>query len=135
MPELEKETFIHLLERLINNLNLASNIRFELNVNDLIENTRLEERLKINAFRIVQELFVNVIKHSQATKAILNVEISKTHLKIAVEDNGIGITRNDSINTGIGFKNINERLIQNNGTIETVNKKEGGLLVKIIIPM
>lgn len=135
VPELEKDKLTDLLQRLVDNVNLATSVEFHLTIFDMKEDRRLKDRIKINTFRIVQELIVNVIKHSQATEAHINLEIDLRHLTLRLIDNGIGIDNVKVTPSGIGIRNINERTSQLNGSFQMENGKEKGLVTTVIIPI
>ena len=66
---------------------------------------------KINIYRIMTELINNVIKHSEAENAILQLIFHADFLSLSLEDDGIGNTKNnaETLVTGIGLKNIRAR--------------------------
>ncbi|HOE15894.1 MAG TPA: PAS domain S-box protein [Syntrophorhabdaceae bacterium] len=51
---------------------------------------RLSANIELEVFRIVQETFNNIIRHSNATQVIITFEESEKGTLISVEDNGIG---------------------------------------------
>lgn len=67
---------------------------------------------EINIYRIVQECLNNIVKHSHANKAAVNIETRNGILKIAVHDDGVGFAADDSAvkKSGFGLKNIAERV-------------------------
>ena len=76
------------------------------------------EEVKLNIFRIVQELLGNIIKHSEATNAELIFSFEKRKLKIIAEDNGLGFRQTDEKEaTGIGMKSIKSRVHLMDGTV------------------
>nr|WP_315034182.1 ATP-binding protein [uncultured Chryseobacterium sp.] len=64
--------------------------------------------VKLNLFRIVQELITNILKHAEATRVDVSLRISLNYLALTIEDNGRGfIISNHS--GGIGLRNIQSR--------------------------
>ncbi|MGH1518152.1 sensor histidine kinase [Chryseobacterium sp. JK1] len=64
--------------------------------------------VKLNLFRIVQELITNILKHAEATRIDVSLRISLNYLMLTIEDNGRGfIIENRS--GGIGLRNIQSR--------------------------
>ena len=63
--------------------------------------------LLINLYRIIQEVFSNIIKHSESTKVNIQVMGNKDHISLFIEDNGIGFDNNN--NKGLGINNIKQR--------------------------
>ena len=84
-------------------VNESTTIEFSAEIQDI--NTILSPEQEISLFRIVQESFNNIIKHSGATKVTVNVvrRANKIHLEIA--DNGTGI----SSSQGFGISGMQER--------------------------
>ena len=97
-------------------------------------NDRFSENIEIAIYRIAQELVNNIIKHSQANKA--NIQLIKTgnHILLMVEDNGKGINLTKHKN-GIGLMNIASRLDTINGKVNYEPSPESGTLATIKIPI
>jgi signal transduction histidine kinase len=70
------------------------------NVNKHISNT-----IKIQIFRIIQELLTNCIKHASATEVIVQFSEYENTLNVLVEDNGKGFDIN-KVSFGFGLKNV-----------------------------
>jgi len=68
----------------------------------------IPDKEEIILFRILQESFSNVIRHSRATELKVEFMYNDTNLTIQCEDNGIGFNQ-DSDFEGIGLKNIKTR--------------------------
>ncbi|WP_029038780.1 tetratricopeptide repeat-containing sensor histidine kinase [Salinimicrobium xinjiangense] len=95
--------------------------------------SRLEPEKKIVLYRILQEMMVNMKKHSKASLVALIFSTEKNLLKVRYSDNGIGTTANE-IHSGNGIKNICMRLKTVNG--KPVFDTEGkGLKSEISIPL
>ncbi|WP_444626198.1 tetratricopeptide repeat-containing sensor histidine kinase [Flavobacterium columnare] len=98
---------------------------------DTIDWESLSEIKKITLFRVLQELLVNMKKHSQATIVVVCFSTHKKALKIDYSDNGKGFNI-ESIKKS-GLANVENRIININGTI-TFDATDKGLKVKINIP-
>ncbi|MCU0320820.1 MAG: hypothetical protein MUE72_00305 [Chitinophagaceae bacterium] len=106
--------------KLIHNNSLI-NIQFEW----IGEKEKINIQYQIIIYRIIQELMQNMLKHSEAKNAFLQIIIQQKLVSIYVEDDGIGMIANTE-NTGVGLKSI-ETLIQvlkGNCRIES-NEKDG----------
>jgi signal transduction histidine kinase len=69
----------------------------------------LNEKYKLNVFRITQELLTNAIKHSSAWNISIHIHwYGKDHLLITIEDDGVSYTEQKKSH-GIGILNINKR--------------------------
>jgi two-component system NarL family sensor kinase len=60
-------------------------------------------------FRVVQELLNNIVKHAEATAVTITMDYQFDKLVITVTDNGKGF-ENNSGNTGLGLRNIHNRI-------------------------
>tara|TARA_Y100001972_G_scaffold74473_1_gene90554 strand:+ start:1216 stop:4647 length:3432 start_codon:yes stop_codon:yes gene_type:complete len=128
-----KMTFNELLERLDLNLRIMSKIEF--NIENFLDSKFIrDEDLKINLYRVIQELTNNIIKHSGASKALILIERIQKVISLKVIDNGRGISEKDS-STGIGLANVSNRINMIGGTIKLQNVKNGGLEVKVTVPI
>ncbi len=75
-------------------------------------------------YRIIQELITNIIKHSHATMAMVQLNFHKKELFITVEDNGIGFDVNVA-KKGLGLKNIYSRVQFLNANLEIDSADKG----------
>jgi two-component system sensor histidine kinase DegS len=72
---------------------------------------RMENYLEVMVFRAVQELVVNAIQESHASKVVVQVDIGETNVKVSVEDNGKGFdVEAISDQNNMGIKIIKERV-------------------------
>ena len=105
--ELEEKGFLGALQQRLDTVEGRAGIDVELKIN---QQSPLPYFLEDALFRIVQEALNNIIKHSNATKVIIEMEINEEVCKMRVVDNGIGFdpaliqTRH-----GMGLINMRER--------------------------
>ncbi len=66
----------------------ASGIEFEAEIEGIDD--VLEKDSEILIYRIVQECANNIVKHSQAAKAVLKIERADNNLTVNISDNGRG---------------------------------------------
>ena len=97
------------------------------------ELNEIEENLKFNIYRILQNLSANIVKHANSTQANIQVIGHKDHLNIIVKDNSIGFDK-EKEKTGIGLHQIKQRLLLFNGKIEIDSKEGNGTTIIINIP-
>ena len=126
-------TFLELLERLDLNLRIMSGIKFNIEL-FLGSEIKLDEVIKINLYRVIQELTNNIIKHSGATRALILVERINNSISIKISDNGKGINAKHTSN-GIGLSNVNNRIDTIGGKIDFRNGEHGGLEVIVSVPI
>lgn len=61
-------------------------------------------------YRVVQELLTNTIRHARASVVSIQLLSKPGHFRLDYEDNGVGFDRSQSVNTGLGMKNIESRV-------------------------
>lgn len=76
-------------------------------------NIQPDSTTSLALYRIIQECLTNIVKHSQATKAVITLA-GDTNIKLIVKDNGIGITTDQIIKARranhLGIYGIQERI-------------------------
>ncbi|PRB86197.1 hypothetical protein CQ022_08090 [Chryseobacterium culicis] len=70
--------------------------------------TPISNPVKLNLFRILQELMTNILKHAEATRVEVSLRISQNYLILTIEDNGRGFIV-ETHSGGIGLRNIQSR--------------------------
>lgn len=81
-------------------------------------------------FRIIQELLNNIIKHANATEAIIQFNRNDKRLSVTVEDNGRGFNLNETDDkTHAGLESVQNRVIYLNGKLSIESEKEIGTTV------
>lgn len=91
---------------------------------------KYELQRELVAFRIVQELLNNIVKHAAATSIRVLMDYRADHLEIAVADNGKGFTKIDS-KEGLGLRNIVNRIQLVNGTVDFKSTPDKGTTITI----
>ncbi|WP_271785377.1 sensor histidine kinase [Aquimarina algiphila] len=85
---------------------------------------KLEKEKETVIYRIIQELTNNIIKHANATEALIQINSYENKLHITVEDNGIGFDP-DVKSHGIGLQNIKSRVSLLNANLDIHSSAEG----------
>ncbi|MCP3429069.1 histidine kinase [Opacimonas viscosa] len=68
-------------------------------------------------YRIFQETSSNSMKYAHASKIVVKIDVSESSVVMAVKDNGIGFSNNESKPlSGLGILGIKERIYALNGT-------------------
>lgn len=93
---------------------------------------KIEPEKKIALHRVLQELMVNMKKHSQCSFAVISFESNEKQILINYSDNGIGIS--DSLILKNGLHNVENRIHTINGTITFDTETTKSLKAKITIP-
>jgi signal transduction histidine kinase len=125
--------FTFLLHNLIHTNNDISEAHFSISIDEAIDWDSFSSLIKINVFRILQELFLNVNKYAKAKNCTLTMNVQNSVLHVTVKDDGIGFIISKT-SDGIGLKNIKERLELLNGSITIESESNNGAQFKILIP-
>lgn len=104
---LSKNGLLKAVQQNLNYLQIASNIEFDFITFGKKE--QLCEEQELHIYRIITELLNNIVKHSVATKATMQILYHNDYAHISIEDNGVGMDKNKS-NLGIGLLNIQSRI-------------------------
>ncbi len=93
-----------------------------------------DEATRVTVFRAIRELLINTSKHSGIDEARVRISREEPGLVIAVEDDGVGFTR-DSGRGGFGLMALRERIDQLGGTLAFgPGSGGGGSCVTIRVP-
>lgn len=101
------------------------------NTNELWNYMPAEDQFEIK--QVLQELMVNMRKHSRATQVALRFELKSDKIFIYYTDNGIGIS--NGIKFKNGLSNTGNRINSINGNINFGTSTSGGLNVQLMIPI
>lgn len=100
--------FKFLLEQLIQKNNEIGNTIFNLDISSTIDWNTYSSLIKINIYRILQELLQNVNKYAEAKNCYVGISKMNNNLMVEVKDNGKGFDAKN-LSTGIGINNIKKR--------------------------
>lgn len=117
--------------------NVSSFSQIEVDFNSFIDDkVKLNEKLELNVFRIIQETMANVVKHSKAKKASVSITNIDSLLNIIVEDDGVGFDEDKVAHQdSFGLQSIKERIQLLNGEFKIDTKKGRGTTLIIDIPI
>jgi signal transduction histidine kinase len=101
---------------------------------DSINWTALESIMKIILYRIIQELLVNMKKHSQCSLAVLTFNQNGKKIEIDYTDNGVGATVKQ-LKSNNGLQNVENRILAVKGIINFDTKSNKGFKVQFSIPI
>ena len=116
-----------------NNIEKSKQISVDVQVYGIKE--RLEEKVEISLYRIIQELMNNIIKHAQATEVMIQLTRQGDELNLLVEDNGQGFELTQArAKNGLGIKSLESRVSYVNGTLDIDTAPGKGCSIVVNIP-
>ena len=141
--EFEKQGLAETLKHFVRKINQTKAIQFDLSIDPKLE--RLPPKIEFELYSICLELINNILKHSKATQAQINLSAPALRgsdraadrpngeVKLIVSDNGIGFFENDF--DGKGIKNVRARVESLNGTWKSKDTENHGITNIISIPL
>ncbi|WP_119792422.1 tetratricopeptide repeat-containing sensor histidine kinase [Flavobacterium anhuiense] len=92
----------------------------------------IDDIKKITISRILQELMVNMKKHSKASLVVIRFESDQKSIFVNYMDNGIGCEKSMILKNGL--QNMANRILAVNGTFDIGTEPDKGFKVKISMP-
>ena len=136
---LEKMGLPQALDAMKRALPASSGIEMELICNDA--NRRLDPKLELSLYRVVQELLNNTLKHAEASKITVQLQFSENELHLTYTDNGKGFNYQELLNSqensskGLGLLNLHARINLLNGTFAFHSAQNSGTKAEISVPI
>ncbi|MGB3008418.1 MAG: sensor histidine kinase [Chitinophagaceae bacterium] len=129
MPEvLIKLGLVQAIQELCNSISAGKLLNVSMQAYGM--DKRLNASTEVMLFRILQELLNNIIKHSQASEAIIQFNREDNRLSVTVEDNGRGFSLEEGHDkTHAGLSSVQSRVTYLNGKLSIDSQKEVGTTV------
>lgn len=128
------QEFDLLLNELLEEKSNIGGFKYNSRISSNIVWEEIDEKIKINIYRVFQELLHNIIKHSKAKVVKLLINLKENFLIIEVKDDGIGFENENKIN-GIGILNVKSRVQKIDGDFKLSSEHGKGTKVCIKIPL
>lgn len=95
-----------------------------------LKEDRLDEKVKLNIFRIIQEQLTNIIKHSSAITAKITIHRIENTILLTIGDNGNGCDVTQKRN-GVGIRNIETRAGLFAGSVKVLSRPGKGFKLQV----
>ena len=95
----------------------------------------LDKSAKTALYRVTQEAFTNIERHSKATHVQVIFELNSSLFRLTIKDNGIGFENKmpaNSTNQGLGLRNMAERISYFKGGFDISSDHRGTTIVAAI---
>jgi PAS domain S-box-containing protein len=97
---------------------------------------KLDQERSTALFRILQEAFTNILRHSKATNIQVNLALHKKTVELMIRDNGIGISHQHITDIkSIGITGMRERVRTWGGNVTIVGEQGKKTEVLVTIPI
>lgn len=116
------------------------NSELKVNVDIDLPSNRLNPRIEVSCFRILQAGLANVLRHSNATVMSVQISIMKNWLYLRMADNGKGFDAEAVLEqhggySGIGIMGMRARVLAVNGNIEFDSRPGSGCTIDVFLPL
>lgn len=133
----EKYALINNFLAILNNLLEEQRTSFDTSIESIIDTEinwdLIENNLKINLYRILQESLQNINKYANATRIKIKISEVNNTIFLTVVDDGVGFDV-DLRKKGIGLQNMLARANELDGTFEIKSKKGKGTTLSVSFP-
>jgi ligand-binding sensor domain-containing protein/signal transduction histidine kinase len=131
-PEIEQRGFIFALETLLDRYRALQLMNITCDIDQI--DSAFDGDSKVHLYRLVQEGFNNIMRHSRATEAGLLIRREAQAVRIEIHDNGCGFAANGS-RLGLGLPGITQRARLLGGRADIRSAPGQGTRITIIIPL
>jgi signal transduction histidine kinase len=129
-----ESAFTTLLRQYIKNIQKENSVKITFSPHPEETVNSIPENIKIELYKIIQELLANAFKHAEATQIDIHINILNNTLKLLYEDNGKGFDTQKT-HKGIGLANIKNRVQSLSGEIHIDSFVNRGTVIDIDIPI
>ncbi len=109
---------------------IVANSNIDLQFEWIGESYKISFQYEIIIYRIVQELMQNLLKHSKASTAFLQIITTKNLISIYAEDDGLGYNES-AANNGVGLKSIHKLVSLLKGSFNIESQENNGFNISI----
>jgi len=96
---------------------------------------RLPPHIETALYRIGQEALANVVKHAQARKVELGLEVKPGYVVLTVFDDGKGFDLGRARGQGVGLLSMRERASLVGGQLNIVTERDAGTRIYAVVPL
>lgn len=126
--------FIKIVENLLNSQSEISGFDFKIMNNKAAWDT-IDNKIKINFYRIIQEAIQNINKYSKAKNVKIAFDLIEDNVCLTIEDDGVGFDADSKSAAGIGLKNMKSRVSKLNGNFDIKSAVNKGTKISIFVPL
>lgn len=127
------------IQQTVNAISQESNIDINVKIKPI--QTEIEPIIQVAVYRIVQEIFNNIKKHSKAKHAEVRMDFGTKYLMLIITDDGIGFNVDETIKrvktqgASYGLIGILDRVNQLQGEIEIKSSEGAGTIYTVKLPV
>jgi PAS domain S-box-containing protein len=119
---------------IISHAEVISSIQFDFQTLQYNEQKKAEFTIELTMLRLLQAMIKNIVRHSEATKAEVELYNDDLFLHLTVSDNGKGFLLENAIR-GLGIQTIINRAEQYGGQVEIISTPGQGCFIHVTLPL
>ena len=127
-------SIVDTFQELVGNFNVENKYQFSIEVNESSLQSKINNELQLNLYRMLQEQLRNITKYAKAQQVTIQLYEEKNNLHFNIIDNGIGFDPTQ-VKKGIGLANIKRRAELFAGTMEIDSALGTGCKISVVIPL
>lgn len=125
------------VRELIDSITNRTGLRFSLVAGDGLDG--IQDELAEDVYRIIAEAIHNVVKHAEADKVVIRLNVRDQKLRGSVADDGRGLATSGKDASGsapgYGLQTMRERAERWEGTVTVKPRRNSGTIVRFVIPL
>jgi len=121
------------IENIISDTMEVNPVKISYTLDGTIEES-VNDKFKLNVFRIVQEQLNNILKHAKANKVTIRLSQNIKSIILSISDNGVGFNA-DKQSNGIGLANIKSRAASYKGNADFITQPDNGCVLIVTFPL
>jgi signal transduction histidine kinase len=95
---------------------------------------RMESEVEINAYFLLSEAVLNVLKHAEARRIAIRIAVEDGSLRVSAEDDGVGFDPRAAGRRG-GLVHMRDRVNALRGSVQLVSRPGEGTRVEAVFPL
>lgn len=133
-PGMLKYSFVDFLKKYLNEISQSGHFDVEYLFHGESGLNDITDEIKVEIYRILQELITNIIKHAQTNFVEVQLINDRKHINLIVEDQGIGFDLSEK-SSGVGLSNLRSRIKALGGQLDIDSLKDRGTIISIEITL
>ena len=132
-PDFARLSLKNLFAQLCVQFSKRSNLSCACSIDNDLDFSRISPENQLHLYRMVQEAFTNMEKHSGAASASFVARRYLDNILICVSDDGVGLFNFSEADEGLGMRSIRQRAAILGAKIDFISEIGNGLMVRIEI--
>ena len=121
-------------KNLLKTINTANKFIITNELSKQVKRFSANEEFQLTLYRVLQELFSNIIKHANASTIKVVGSIVNDNILITIEDNGVGFDTNN-VKFGFGLASMKRRIALHQGAFVVESSFGNGCNIHISVPV